>query len=381
MISVIVPIYNVAPYLDRCIQSICAQTYQNLEIILVNDGSTDASPAICEKYGEKDKRIQVIHKENGGLVSARQVGLTAANGAFICSVDGDDWIEPDYFWQMQLAQEESGADVITSGLFSDIGAVSQPLMDNIPTGTYSSRTLLPQLLSSGNFFEYGLQPHLVTKMVRKKILDKTQMKVDRRICGGEDAAVVYPSVLEAVKITVTDICCYHYVQHPESLTHTEKKNELECLKILIDYLTDVFVRKQAEEILLPQLKQYQKYMYSMRCMRFFEEGILFPYGGIKPGCKVVIYGAGVLGKQIYRYITDNGYAKVLLWLDRNAEYYQKIGMEVYFPEKLASLNGQFDYILIANTQETVAEEIRKYLLQRNVPATKIRWFSDEFICG
>lgn len=84
MISVIVPIYNVAPYLDRCIQSICAQTYQNLEIILVNDGSTDASPAICEKYGEKDKRIQVLHKENGGLVSARQIGLKAANGAFVC---------------------------------------------------------------------------------------------------------------------------------------------------------------------------------------------------------------------------------------------------------------------------------------------------------
>lgn len=381
MISVIIPIYNVEQYLRQCIESVCNQTFQDLEIILVDDGSTDRSGEICDEFAGKDKRIVVIHKQNRGLVSARQAGVKAALGELIGWVDGDDWVEPDYFYQMYLAQKKSGADIITAGLFNDIDTSSQVILDNIPSGTYSSKMLLPQLLCSGKFFEYGLQPTLVTKLIRREILNKTQMMVDCRICIGEDAAVFYPSALEAERITVTDICGYHYRQHPKSLTHSKLENEQESLQLLIDYLANIFISQKAGELMLPQLNQYKKYLYSMRCISFFdqEQEILSPYGGISLGCRVVIYGAGILGQQIYRYLTDSGSAEVLLWVDRNAEYYQRIGMKVYPPEQVTRLNGQFDYILIANTRETVAEEIRRYLLAIHILASKIRWFSEKFI--
>lgn len=103
LISVIVPVYNMEKYLKRCVDSILVQTYRQLEIILVDDGSTDTSPVICDDYAVKDKRIRVIHKENGGLSDARNAGLAIATGNYIGFVDSDDWIEPDMYKDMYEA--------------------------------------------------------------------------------------------------------------------------------------------------------------------------------------------------------------------------------------------------------------------------------------
>lgn len=97
MISIIIPVYNISDYLDRCISSVLKQSYKNLEIILVDDGSTDNSGEICDNYKKEDKRIKVIHKENGGVSSARNTGLENANGEYVAFIDGDDYIEEDYF--------------------------------------------------------------------------------------------------------------------------------------------------------------------------------------------------------------------------------------------------------------------------------------------
>lgn len=114
MISIIVPVYNVANYLERCINSLLKQTYSNLQIILVDDGSTDASPKICDDFAKKDGRIQVIHKENGGLSSARNAGISAATGEYIAFVDSDDWVISDayeYLYDLIIKYE---ADVVSA---------------------------------------------------------------------------------------------------------------------------------------------------------------------------------------------------------------------------------------------------------------------------
>ena len=103
LISVIVPVYNVEQYLDRCVCSILNQTYQNLEIILVDDGATDSSGRMCDEYAKRDERIKVVHKQNGGLSDARNAGLAAATGEYIGYVDSDDWIEPDMYEKMYEA--------------------------------------------------------------------------------------------------------------------------------------------------------------------------------------------------------------------------------------------------------------------------------------
>lgn len=111
LISVIVPVYNVEAYLDKCISSIVNQTYRNLEIILVDDGSPDNCPAMCDAWKEKDSRIVVLHKENGGLSDARNAGMGTAHGEFISFIDGDDWIEPRFFEVLQHELEAQNADV------------------------------------------------------------------------------------------------------------------------------------------------------------------------------------------------------------------------------------------------------------------------------
>ena len=110
-ISVIVPVYKVEPYLRKCLDSIAGQTYQNLEIILVDDGSPDSCGSICDEYAVQDKRVRVIHKENGGVSSARNAGLAAATGDWIGWVDSDDWIEPDLYSYMLEKVREYGADI------------------------------------------------------------------------------------------------------------------------------------------------------------------------------------------------------------------------------------------------------------------------------
>ena len=115
-LSVIVPVYNVEKYLDRCIRSIAGQTYTNLEIILVDDGSTDHCGEICDEWSRKDTRIQVFYKKNGGLVSARKAGLKTASGQYIAYVDSDDWIEENMYERMMELMLCNHSDIVTSGL-------------------------------------------------------------------------------------------------------------------------------------------------------------------------------------------------------------------------------------------------------------------------
>ena len=131
-ISVIVPVYNVETYQARCVDSILNQSYANLEVILVDDGSKDASGSICDKYAEKDNRIRVIHKENGGLSSARNAGLDVACGEYITFVDSDDWIEPlAYGWMME-AMVRYDVKMVCAGRYDVDGATGEKTVGLCP---------------------------------------------------------------------------------------------------------------------------------------------------------------------------------------------------------------------------------------------------------
>lgn len=378
MVSVIVPIYNAKRYLKKCIDSILSQSYKNMEVILVDDGSMDGSGKICDEYGKKDRRVVIIHKINGGLVSARKAGLEVAAGEFIGCVDADDWIEADYFEHMVRAQKESGADLIVSGHFHDIGEDSKKVWGCFAEGTYSKEQLLPKLLYSGIFYEYGVQPHMVTKLFRKKILMKTQLCVDEGIVVGEDAAVVYPSILEAEKICITNIYGYHYVQHGGSITKKEFKDEMGMYQLLFNHMEKKFKEKGVWDVMSPQMEQYKKYLLFIRQMQCFDEKVLLPYGGIPQNSRIIIYGAGVLGQKMYNYLSQIEGISIVLWVDKNFRSYIKKGMDVKEPESITRCEN-YDYILIANTVLYTAETIKEYLLRLNVVESKIKWFTPNFI--
>ena len=148
-ISVIVPIYKVEPYLDCCVQSIVDQTYENLEIILVDDGSPDNCPAMCDDWAAKDSRIRVIHKENGGFSSARNAGLDAATGDYIQFVDSDDWILPDMTAALVSCAVKENADVVRCGYCENVDGDMQEICTNSQTYCPEYNKLVIDIMNDG----------------------------------------------------------------------------------------------------------------------------------------------------------------------------------------------------------------------------------------
>lgn len=382
-VSIVVPVYNAENYLDQCVTSIMGQTYRHLEIILVNDGSTDHSLEICRKYAEIDKRITVVEQINQGVVKARKTGVEAATGDFIGWADADDWMESGYIEGLVKLQEESNADIVAATHFHDIGSDSRLIKNGVDTGIYDVKQLLPVMLYTGEFFEYGITPQLYTKLFRANILKKTQLTVADNIIAGDDAAVVYPSLLMAEKVCVSNITGYHYVQHPASITKTGFSDEPARIRMLIEYLNDIFRKAGVSEWMNHQLATYENYMLALRQIDIFDaadsEKILVPYGGFRENDRLVIYGAGVLGQKIYHYLEADGRVKLTGWLDKNYEVYRKQGFGVDSSDLLSKVNLEFDYIVIANITESVAMMMKDFLLASGVAEEKIRWFSAEFL--
>lgn len=376
LLSVIVPVYNTELYLKKCIESIRLQTYQSMQIILVDDGSTDHSAGICDEYARKDKRILVIHKENGGLVSARKTGLKAAEADFIGWVDSDDWIEPHYFEEMMEAQLKSNADIVVSNHFHELQSGSSMIKNGFQAGIYDLEQLENALLYNGRFFNYGILPALWSKLYRRDLLESVYQDMDEEIFAGEDAAVVYPYILECEKICVTDVCRYHYVQRPASMMRTECEKEAELMRRLIRRLEASFHKHSVYDRMRPQLEQYKKYMLLLRNMQMLEECGIKPYGELPEKSRIILYGAGGVGQRAYRYFADKEMT-LIGWIDQGDTYYREMGFEVAHPEEFLKNAPEYDFILIAVITETTAEAIKRYLVDKGVPEKKIRWFSEK----
>lgn len=235
-LSVIVPIYGVEQYLDRCIQSIVNVNYKNIEIILVDDGSKDGCPAICDSWEQKDNRIKVIHKPNGGLVSARKAGLEIATGKYATYVDGDDWIEAE----MYDCLEQYDVDLIIEGFVSDDGKNCKKVTNRVSPGQYKDerkRKLCEQMIldKNRNFIIY---PNVWNKIYRRNKLVDIQFQVPDNISLGEDVAVTYSYIIGSKEIVILDSCYYHYIHNPNSMTTKKDVKYLEKCMPLFDYLMD-----------------------------------------------------------------------------------------------------------------------------------------------
>lgn len=223
MISIIVPIYKVEKYIKKCVDSIIFQSYKDIEIILVDDGSPDNCPMICDEYAKKDNRIKVIHKENGGLISARKAGLKVSTGEYVCFVDGDDWIEPDMYEHIADAIEKYSCDcVITQFYFSfpDKESKSNYLLNKeYYTRDEIKKEIFPTMLFAGEYYQFGIYPCCWTKVFKRELLEKHLMDTDERIRMGEDIAFTYPCLMECNSIAFIDKPLYHYRNNPSSMTN------------------------------------------------------------------------------------------------------------------------------------------------------------------
>lgn len=229
LFSVIVPIYKIEKYLRRCIDSVLGQTFSDFELILVNDGSPDNCPAICEEYAAKDKRIRVIHKENGGLVSARQAGVTVATGEYVFYVDGDDAICPEALESASEIIGQSHPDMVCFSYKRCVdGVIEETVHDLAEEGLYDKaamkKHLYPKLLSDNHmknlfYFVWG-------KALRRDLVTKHQLRVNPAICLGEDLSCTTPCYLEADTVYMSKKPVYLYTIRTDSLSTNFKTQQI-----------------------------------------------------------------------------------------------------------------------------------------------------------
>lgn len=244
MVSIIVPIYEASLYLEQCIESLIRQTYQNIEIILVDDGSRDSSPQICDRYALKDARVHVIHKENAGSVLARKDGLQRAEGKFILFVDSDDWIEKSMVEDMLSKQRECGADIVICGFIYENRSSSLEQGICVSEGYYNKKDMendiYPIMLHTGKFGEFGLPPSLWAKLFRREHLQYVIQDAPSAVSLGEDAIITYPFMLRAENCYVMKKALYHYRINENSMTMAYNKRQTRGTTELIQYLKKSF---------------------------------------------------------------------------------------------------------------------------------------------
>lgn len=210
LVSVIVPVYNVEKYIHRCILSILEQSYKNLEIILVNDGSTDKSREVCEGFLEKDERVTVINKSNGGLSSARNCGLDVANGKYVCFVDGDDFIHPE---MIRILHQE-----ISSGKFDLVYCLYQKVYQNeIYSDIPSNYSVIEK--SKTETFETLFAEELEIKLAWNKLYKKEIFETLRYAKGRlhEDEFIIHYILENVTKIKKVNLKLYYYFQRDNSI--------------------------------------------------------------------------------------------------------------------------------------------------------------------
>lgn len=212
MISVIVPVYKVEDYLERCITSIVNQTYRNLEIILVDDGSPDHCGEICDEWSRKDSRIKVIHKENGGLSDARNAGMKIATGEYTVFVDSDDWIHKDMLKVLMEVQEETKGDIVECKAqicFSKENDMEIGTLSEIDKTSFNTEESLQCLIN-----EYPLHQTVWNKLYRTEVIKDILFPYGKY---HEDEFWTYQVFARAEKVVYVDVSLYYYFQRKDSI--------------------------------------------------------------------------------------------------------------------------------------------------------------------
>lgn len=249
LISIIIPVYNVESYLETCLNSVITQIYQNLEIILVNDGSTDNSGKICEKYALKDKRINVIHKQNGGLSSARNTGIKYMKGDFFAFIDSDDYVRQDYISKMYSIMMMDKSDIVICSFEKVLGDEGYSLVNegNNEHFTFDNNEIKSKMLSR------QIPMYVHGKLYRRMFASKMEFPEGKIY---EDIPATWNVIKYAKRFSYIKDVMYFYRQRPDSIVNAEFKSER------MEQLYSV------EEILM-EFKEQNKLYYQAMSLCFF----------------------------------------------------------------------------------------------------------------
>ena len=258
LISIIIPVYKVEKYLEKCIQSVINQTYENLQIILVDDGSPDNCGKICDEYAKKDHRIEVIHKSNGGLSDARNQGLERAKGEYIGFVDSDDYIEADMYEVLYNLLKQYNADVSICNFYTvSQGKISIKNADN-GINEYNRIEILKEILLDKN-----IQSYAWNKLYKKELFDEIKYPIGKKY---EDIGTTFYLLEKCNKVVVTGKSEYYYINRQDSIVNNVTESTI------TDYIELIMQRYDYIEENIKELSSYNK-DYLKRILKTAEKDI------------------------------------------------------------------------------------------------------------
>lgn len=376
MLSVIVPIYNVEQYLPQCLESICSQKYQDLEILLINDGSQDNCAEICDRYAKNDNRIKVIHKKNEGLVCARKKGLYEATGEYITFVDGDDWIESDMYLKLIKIISNTDADFIDSKYFiNNCYRYDEELQDNIYIFNDKIRhAFFLSMMDMGNFVD--IAPSIWSKIFKAELIKNSYKYVPDSMQYGEDTINLLYCILNAKKMIQVKATFYHYTYREDSMFHKKDASIIRKELRLWNYYGNIVMKKdkfmKQEDVDRCLFKKIYNTFYRLNSDTIdFIHYYAFSYIEQLYNKKIVLYGAGKVGKDYFIQISKYKKCNIICWVDKR---YHEIQCEYCEIEDVSSFLDKFyDVVLIAIEDKEKAKNIKCFLVEKGVPEEKILW--------
>lgn len=379
LLTVIIPIYNCEKYLKKCVESVMYQTLDDIEIILVDDGSDDDCGKICERLKAKDNRVKYIKKSHSGPIETRRLGVEVATADYVTFVDADDWVEIDAYERF-VSYMEHGYDVIKYLMVQDYDSKAQIFYKNkYRVGEYKreqiEKEIFPSMIWNIEKGENGVSSSLCDKIVKREILAKSFALVkDLHYHYCEDSTVVFPMYRWVNSIMITEEVVYHHCKHEDNVSpYVCAADFFDNLYLWYRHLVKNMdflngATRQIEEIYVSAMRP-RLLMYGDRPDRVRN---LFPFKRIKPDSDIILWGYGVVGKSYMMQIDKSKYCNVLSIVDSG---YVQINMDgerkVESPERIRELS--FDYVVIAIWNEDARKSIVKILTEWNIDNNKIAW--------
>jgi glycosyltransferase involved in cell wall biosynthesis len=410
-VSIVIPVYNVEKYLRECLDSVINQTLRDIEIICINDGSTDNSADILAEYQNRENRLKVISQENGGQSKARNAGLEVATGEYIYFLDSDDYIKTNSLEKLYTIAKTNNLDILYFD--SEVIFENDNLKNQFPEylTAYDRKNEYTDVLNGKDLFcklvtnnAYVVQPCL--QFTKRKYLEEKNIQFLEGIIY-EDNLYTFVSILQAERVahikdklyvrrirpnsTMTDtkfrffhfyssfMCYIRMLQFSYSIPQDEVLE-----KAIVKVLSGVFRSAQEKYNSISHYNLFEAELDLIKNMNYtdrmlmkhlgfeFPETYLFPFGRIKYGSKIILYGAGKVGNYYYNQIEATKYCEIKLWVDQNYEKLRKCyKIPVQSPENI--FHEEYDFIIVAVEDEDLYLEIRAYLISKGVLENKIIW--------